>query len=270
MAPQIQNLVCKDCGYANETQRVYCHNCGSKLDRDILDSKEQEPDPSPKRLRQVQKLMSPERGKFTKACKKLIKTVFLAAVLAALIDAVLPPEGVAPPTKAEDTTESPQLDAILENLATAPAGKRVVLHEAEINAYMKRERFKKLPSWLTENIPMRMFVRFHAGTGDLTLQASVLGYPLYASLSGYLQIHKDAQLVATCTGGNIGRLQIPAELARYGGLALPTLLDALKQERQGLDKLGSIEIRKEQILLSARGASTTPAATLAPNGAAVH
>ena len=33
-------LTCGQCGYANEPERVYCHNCGSKLDRSVLPKEE--------------------------------------------------------------------------------------------------------------------------------------------------------------------------------------------------------------------------------------
>ena len=28
-------LTCGQCGYENEPERVYCHNCGTKLDRSV-------------------------------------------------------------------------------------------------------------------------------------------------------------------------------------------------------------------------------------------
>ena len=274
MASPLPTLLCKGCGYANESQRVYCHNCGVKLDRDLLAAQEQRPaEPSAKRQREVKKIMSPERGSFGKLCKTVFKTLALAALAGALIDAALPPEGFVPgTTKGEEATEAPQIDSILENLSATHDGKRIALREADVNAYLRRERFKKLPSWLTDALPLKALVQFEEGTGRLTFQASVAGYPLRATLSGNLKIDKDAKLVATCTGGNIGRLPIPAELARYAGWALPTLLDSMKHERQLLGELGSIEIGQHQIILGARK-PYFPIAPGAPNGVrqpAVH
>ena len=34
--PSGPTLTCSQCGFANETERVYCHNCGAKLDRSLL------------------------------------------------------------------------------------------------------------------------------------------------------------------------------------------------------------------------------------------
>ena len=31
-----RRLTCAECKYENEVERVYCHNCGEKLDRSLL------------------------------------------------------------------------------------------------------------------------------------------------------------------------------------------------------------------------------------------
>ena len=267
-SPQIP-LVCQACGYANESARIYCHNCGVKLDRDALIpfEKDQE-EAARKKHREVIKIMSPKRGLFAKTLRMLVKTVALAAITAVLIDAILPPDGIALPTKNAEETEAPPIDSILENLATAPAGKRIMLREADVNAYMRKERFRKLPPGLTPSIPLRALVRFEENTATFILLANVAGHPLCATLSGNLQVDKEHGLVATCTGGSIGRLFIPAQLAVYAGGAIPVLLDSMKNERQLLNQLGSIEVGKQQIILGARGPSA-PATPVTPNGSPV-
>ena len=46
-------LTCKACGYSkNELERVYCHECGEKLDRSHLPKKK---DTSQEELRRIQK-----------------------------------------------------------------------------------------------------------------------------------------------------------------------------------------------------------------------
>jgi len=264
MATPPPPLVCKACGYANESQRVYCHNCGIKLNRDILSPPPQEQQAAAeKKHLEVKKIMSPQRGNFGKTLKKLCKTLALAAVVGLLIDAALPPEGGILPGKGAEATEPLPLDSILENLVVAPAGKRIALREADINAYLRRERFNQLPSWLTDAVPLTALVHFEDNVATFTLLGNAGGWPLCVTLSGHLKIDKTAGLVATCTGGSIGRIQIPAELAVYAGSAIPLLLDSMKHERELLGQLGSIEIGKQQVVLGARGLSV-PAA---PGGA---
>jgi len=264
MASPQPSLVCKACGYANESERVYCHNCGVKLDRDVLIPPPQEQQATAKKIhREVKKIMAPERGSFATTLKKLCKTLALAAVAGLLIDAALPPAGVTLPEKGAEATEPLPLDSILENLVAAPAGKRIALREADINAYLRRARFKQLPPWLTSAVPLTALVHFEDNVATFTLLGNVAGQPLCATLSGNLKIDKTAGIVATCTGGSMGRIQIPAELAAYAGGAIPALLDSMKHERELLGQLGSIEIGKQQVILGARGPS-------APGGAVGH
>jgi len=267
MASPLPTLVCKECGYVNEGERVYCHNCGVKLDREGLILQEQQQAATfQKRQREVKKIMTPGRRNFAKTWRALWKTVALAAVVGALIDAARPPEGGVPGVQSEEMADPSQIASLLEGLVIAPAGKRIALREAVVNAYLKRERFKKLPDWFTNAIPLKALVNFDDGVGRLTFLANIAGYPICATFSGSLKTDKDAGLTATCTGGNIGRLQIPAQLASYAGGAIPTLLDSMKHERQLLGQLGFIEIGKKQILLGSRGPSVPTAAPVAPNG----
>lgn len=265
MASPLPTISCKECGYVNEGERVYCHGCGVKLDRNLLIIQEQEQAAhSQKRLREVRRIMTPGRGGYGTKWKKLCKTVALAAVAGLLIDAALPPEG-APGAKKEESSDPSQIDGLLDTLVAAPAGKRVMFREADINAFLKRERFKKVPSWITDAIALRALVQFEDGIGRLTLMGTTLGYPLYLTLSGTLKPDVNAGLTATCTGGNIGRLQIPPQLAQYAGLAIPTVFDSLKRERKLLGQLGSITFQKQQVILSARGSSAPAAALPAAN-----
>ena len=257
-------LVCKACGYANESQRVYCHNCGVKLDREMLIPPQEEQEVHAKeRHREVQKIMSPSRGRFARGLKTLCKTLALAALAGGLVDAVLVPEGVTAPSKKEEISETLPIDTILEGLVATHNGKRILFREADVNAYLRKERFRKLPSWITDSIPLRALVHFEENVATFTLVANAWGHPLCASLSGNLKSEKGQGLVATCTGGSIGRLPLPAQLAGYAGGVVPVLLDSMKNERQLLGQVGSIEIGKQQIILSAPVAA-------APGGAAVR
>ena len=270
MASPRNSLVCKACGYVNESERIYCHNCGTKLNREMLiPQQEVQEEMAQKKQREVKKIMSPGRGNSAKTWRKLWKTAALAAVAGLLIDAVLPPEGVTLPAKDTQALEALPLDTLLESLTAAPTGKRIALREADVNAYLRRERFRKLPSWLTDSIPLRALVHFEPNNATFTLLANVAGHPLCATLSGSLKSDRNAGIVATCTGGSIGRIQIPAQLAGYAGGAIPLLLDSMKRERELLGQLGSIEIGKQQIILGAREPSA-PAARVAPSGAAVE
>ena len=50
-------LTCAECGFVNEAERVYCHNCGKKLDRSLI-PKEDPKTGVPKSLAMLRKAFS--------------------------------------------------------------------------------------------------------------------------------------------------------------------------------------------------------------------
>jgi hypothetical protein len=96
MAAPNQTLTCGPCGYANEPERVYCHNCGTKLDRSLLpkeDGRKQES--VEKTRRRVRKMTNPgQDSPVVREVKAFFKTIIWAAVVAALILFALPPDGI--------------------------------------------------------------------------------------------------------------------------------------------------------------------------------
>lgn len=252
-------LVCKECGHVNEGERVYCHGCGAKLDREVLMAQQQQQAPTPQEVhRQVQKIMAHGDNFWRRTWRMLWKTTALAAIAAVVITAALPPEGVATGPK-EAETDAPQLDVYLEKLVVLPAGQRISITEAQVNAYLRREHFKKVPDWLTTWLPLqRVFVNFSKEQTRITVQASLAGYPIYAGLTGRLGANKKTGLTAVCTGGFIGRLPLPSQVVAKAAEALPILLGSFQHEWQLLGQIGSVEVGEGQIILGSRGPEAPP------------
>jgi len=259
-------LVCKACGYANESERVYCHSCGVKLDRELITT-QQPIVPLEQKQREVKKIMTPKNPIFPRFWMNLLKTVALAAVVAALVDAALPPEGIpAALPKELALANPPQIGEVMETLTLVTDGQRKAFSEADLNIYLQKEHFRKVPSWLTDILPLRrVFVNLEEGGGRLGVEATLFNYPLYATLSGKIQSAGPGKLTAVCTGGTIGRLRIHPAVACYEGAGLPVLLDSLKRDRQFLERLGSVEITQKRLILGApRVAASSPPANARP------
>src|SRR5688572_27548099 len=96
---QNQKLVCAQCGYENEPERVYCHNCGTKLDRSVLprDTVTQQETIAETR-RRIRRMTNP--GKFGAYFKSLINVLIWAAIVAAIIQFVKPPANI--PTRQQE------------------------------------------------------------------------------------------------------------------------------------------------------------------------
>jgi len=265
MSP-LPTIDCKDCGHVNEGERVYCHNCGTKLDRSQLASLQDQNESAKEKQRRIKKLMNPNSGFIEGWWKELIKAIIYAAITAAVVDIVLPPEEVPAMLDKGVFLDAPDLGLALENLAGAPAGQRVRFLQDEINAYLKSKVRIRYDGSILQNLMtyQRTFVNLDAGTCRITAQSGIDKYPIYAGLTYRLMI-ENKELVATPVGANLGRLHIPAEAVQYIGEVFNPLWDALQREHKLMGQVGSVEIRKGEMILSSRGPAPhtmfTPAST---------
>src|ERR1700761_106873 len=86
-------LPCKECGYVNEPERVYCHNCGAKLDRSVLPKEEQLRRENPDRARKrIMRMANPGANFWKAAFFNTIKSLVYGAVAAAIIVALRAPD----------------------------------------------------------------------------------------------------------------------------------------------------------------------------------
>lgn len=265
----LPTLVCKECGYVNEGERIYCHGCGVKLDREAIAAQQrQQPAPSQaEKQREVRRIMTPRNRTWGATRQRFYRSILAAAFVAAIINAVRPPEGAQPIDQKKELVDALPLDEFLERITSSPTVQRRALGEKEINNYLQKERFRKVPAWFTGFVPLRsVYVRLEDGSGRLTVAATPLNYPLYAGLSGYFETEKGSAPLPVCTGGFIGRLPIHPALAAYGGKAIPFVLGSMKREIELLGKLESIEILKGQAVVTSRKpAAPAAAADAAPN-----
>ena len=259
----LPTIDCKECGHVNEGERVYCHNCGAKLDRSVLLTTQKEQESIEQKQRRIKKMMNPDSGLGRNWWKTGLKTVGAAALTAALVDSVLPPENIPPMPKKEELVELLQLDIALENLAVAPAGTQMSFKQDEINTYLKNKVRLKYDGNLLQNFSsyQRSFVTLSRGVCQITMQNAVADYPLYFGLAFQLSIQNvkgeagttSKAVVATPVGANIGRLSFPGIVGEYGGLVFAPLWDTLKREHRLLDQAGAIEVRKGEMIFTARG-----------------
>src|SRR5476651_1657001 len=123
-------IVCKQCNHANEPERVYCHNCGAKLDRTLLPKEPQVPKESAEKARRrVKKMTSPARGFFLHWQKLLVETIMFAITAAALIQAARPPAGIPAKPKREDLMEAEPLAEQIETQQASTTPRQFTISE---------------------------------------------------------------------------------------------------------------------------------------------
>lgn len=252
-------LVCKQCGYENEGERIYCHSCGAKLDRTVLPTEKKGEEPLEETRRRVKRMTNPQRGFFAGWYKTLLATAVWAALAAGIFEASQPPDGVPPMPKKGDFADAPPIALKLEEISQQPAAQRLIMSAEIINNYL-RNTVKSGPDqgMLGDTVKFeRAFVNLREGACRITSQQTAFDYPLYASADYQLAI-QNKKLVATSVGGSIGRLPLHPLLMQYSDLLFQKLWDALSREHKLLDGMGSIVVHKDQIVIISKGAAPPP------------
>lgn len=242
-------LICPQCRRENEAERIYCHDCGTRLDRSALAKeppKEEDPRDTHKR---VAALFSPGRAilraRFFQACK-LILCAFIAGVI---VQMIRPPDL---PERANVAALPQQINLELEDLAMEPTRHGPLRYSDEqVNAYLAYT-LKSKQAALSKYLQFeRVLVAFEEGSCSCTVERSLFGYSLYTTASFAAQL-QNGNIVATSHGGSIGRMPIHPALMQYSGFLFNDVRSALDRERKSIVKMGSIEFHPKLIVLTPR------------------
>lgn len=238
-------LVCKQCNFENEPERVYCHNCGAKLDRSLLPpdaTKRSDPVVVQERVR---KLVSPRRGSGGRWFRNLIVSTAVAAFLALIAVMVEPPDDI-PEVSKDAAMAAPTVTDDMEGLVTQQTGGHLVYSEDQINAFLQSTIHGKRDN-STGFAPLkfeRAYVRFDDGAVRITYVQSVFGYPLYATTVDTVAI-QGGQLVAQPVAGAFGRIRIAPKIMPYLGSLFGPLWKVLDRDKNLIAKLESITFHKK-------------------------
>jgi hypothetical protein len=237
-------LVCAECRHENEAERIYCHNCGERLDRSVVTAQKKVQDPQ-EAHRRLQKMLGPpnmaRRNFFA-----VSKLVLAAAVVAALVEIALPPE-LPPPSK----TFPSQIDLDLESAASYQKTGPLEYSQDQINAYLAYRLTGKKAAL---NKPLLTFVRatasFREGACTVTMERSLFGYSIFSRTSYRVDVGA-GKISATNNGGWIGRLPIHPAVMQFGDIIFADLWSALERERKLLGKMGAVSFHDGGVTITA-------------------
>lgn len=249
------SLPCEQCGYNNEPERVYCHNCGSKLDRSLLPKAAEKTQENPDKVKKrIEKMTNPKSGTFGREVKTLFKVAFFAALVACIFLAAQKPEDLPELKKSDEIrmVSSDMMEAI-----NSPTPVRLSLTDDDINHYMKQRVFRdRKPTMIPGVDVVGAFVACVPGVIRIYSQQNAFGLDTYSRIDYKLEI-KDGKLVPTIVGGGFGKLNLDPILMQYADYAFGTLWDSLSREHKQMDKMLSITVQQGRIDLVTKGLNAT-------------
>ena len=226
-------IICTECRHENEAERIYCHNCGERLDRSGVLAKQKPKDPGEERRRLQKMLQGPSRAR--RNFFAVSKVALAAAAAAVLVEIALPPD-VPAPTK----VLSPQMDLDLENAASFRRIGPIEYSQDQVNAYLAYRLTSKKKAL---NKPMLDFVRatasFRDGACTIGMERSLFGYSLFTQ-SSYRIETAAGKTSATNVGGWLGRLPIHPAIMQYGDIIFADLWFALDREHKLIGKMAAV------------------------------
>jgi hypothetical protein len=247
-------LLCKECKFENEPERVYCHNCGAKLDRSLLPPEvvQTRRDPA-ETQREVQKLMKPSSARLGRVVRNLLFCLVFGALVAAGFEASREPQDV-PDLKQEQIDNARQIDAELQALVDARAVRSIAYSENDVNAYLKNNVRPK------KNQPTIYGLKFEGAYAQfldgnvcgMTQRMSLYDYPLYFTVAHRVAV-QGGKLMAVPVGARLGRLPLPAVVVKPLNELFAPSWAAEKSDKKMVEQLGSIAFRKGQVQLTTSG-----------------
>jgi hypothetical protein len=238
-------LVCPECRRENEPERIYCHDCGARLDRTALAKIAPKGENAQETQRRLRTMLDPQRAKMRHLFFKTSKMILGALATAALVQMVLPPDL---PARAKTGDFPPQINLDLENAVLNHQTAPLQYTEVQVNAYLG-SALKSKQAALSKLLQFeRATVSFDETACRVTAERSLFGISVYTSTSSKVSV-QNGTLNATNTGGSIGRLPIHPLIMKYGDALFADLWAALDREKKSVAKMGTIEFHPQAVVL---------------------
>ena len=238
-------LICPECRRENEAERIYCHDCGARLDRTSLAKIAPKGEDAKETQRRLRTMLDPQRAKMRLMFFKISKLVLGAFAAAGVIQMIIPPDA---PPRPKSGEFPPQINLDIENAALNQNSPPLQYTEAQVNAYLgsalrnKQAALSKLLQF------ERAFVNFDESVCRITAQRSFFGLSVFTTTSSRVTM-ENGILKASNNGGKIGRLKIHPLLMKYADPLFGDLWTALDRERKAVAKMGAIEFHPQAVVL---------------------
>jgi len=238
-------LICPECRRENEAERIYCHDCGARLDRTALAKVAPKGEDVKDTQRRLRKMLDPQGVKMRHLFFKISKVILGALATAAVIQMLLPPDL---PPKPKTGEFPPQINLDLEKALLNHQTTPLQYTEAHVNGYLAnvvKSKQKALSKLLHFE---RAIAHFEETTCRITAERSLFGMSFYTSTSSKVVV-QSGSLNATNIGGSIGRMPIHPAIMKYADAMFADLWAALDGDRKSVAKMEAIEFHPEAVVL---------------------
>lgn len=247
-------LTCEKCGYENEPERIYCHNCGAKLDRSALKDVLEKEKRTKSTRQAAAKAQQALRNFLSGGVRGFFSVIAASFLVAALVQVVRIPDGT-PALSQQQLDNAPDIVFHLENAITSPRAGQLSYTENQVNAFLQntiRGQAREVPLLNVEF--KRVFVVFDEGICKIYLEQSILGAPFYAGAAFKIDFEDD-QMVVRDEAVYLGRLTLPGAVRPVFGFMLDSIWHALRRETSLVKQLAGIQFQESEVSMITSGSN---------------
>ena len=240
-------LVCPDCRHENEPERIYCHNCGTRLERNaVIKDRAAEEAQAAESQRHLRKMFQSGRGREKRLLLRFCKLLLGALCLAVIVQMMLPPDLPPPVTRVE---VAPMINMDIATALSVHRPPQLIYNEEQVNGYLAASVRRSNRDENKSFFPLRhLFVRFEEGLCRIHLEQKVFGLSIYSGT--FYRIAIDAGKIVTAnSGGYIGRMPIHPVLMKYADIIFHRAWQTLARERNAIARLVGIEFHPQSVTL---------------------
>lgn len=206
-------IKCGACGHENDETRVFCQNCGARLERPAgaAAPKISGPTKVPTGPQKIQRQGMGPVGFLFWVLRRLLSSAILGALIAMLIQMARAPEGI-PPAKPGNEAAARQLFETIQTFAENIYPRSLDVTQDQINNYLAARILPAKDQAQGMNFRaefQRAFVVIGTGQADLFIEQKFLGYPVYLYLTAVPGAPGEP---LRYSGGGVGRIRLHEKL----------------------------------------------------------
>lgn len=241
-------LICPECQHENEAERIYCHDCGARLERSAIGSRVSKKENIDETRRRVRKLFDPTALKIRLKFFRIAKLILGSVALAAVIQMILPPDV---PPAAKGGLALSQISFDLENAIAHRGPTQLQYSEDQVNSHLGSVLKNKQAALNKPFLEFRRgLVEFREDVCAITVERSLFNFSVYTTAVYALRVGEDKPVISN-KGGSIGRLAIHPVLMQFLDILFADVWTALDRERKLVLKMGGIEFHDKMVVLAA-------------------